>query len=109
LLTGPAFAQSASTDASSSIQEQTREVLSGTAAAHVPQLTDSRRQRASRSSGDVQAFTRKLLLGWSASPIARARTTQQRSAASDPAMHQDIQALVRRQLLGYRPSVGGAT
>jgi hypothetical protein len=57
----------AAADQRSDSQEQVREVLSGTVAAHIPQVTDSRMQSASSSNADAQAFARELLLGSRAS------------------------------------------
>jgi hypothetical protein len=99
----------AAADQRSDYQEQVVEVLSGTVAAHVPQLTNSL-QSASSSNADAQAFARELLLGSRASLGASAQPTHQpRSAPVDPATRQDIQALVRRQLLGEHSPAGGAS
>lgn len=81
------------------IQAQMRDVLSGNI--HVAPRTETRRHDAPESSGDTQAFVRRFLQGWSASAGAGTRSAQQvRATAAAPAESQDIQAMVRRQLLG---------
>lgn len=83
------------------IQAQMRDVLSGNITAHAALQTKAGQHDASASGGDAQAFARRLLQGWSASAGAGTRPAQQaRETASAPAKSQDIQALVRRQLLG---------
>lgn len=85
------------------IQEQTREVLSGTVAAHAISRTAAApaRKNPAASGADAQAFASRLLRGWSVAAPAAARTLQQplRMAAGS-GKHADIQAMVRRQLRG---------
>lgn len=83
------------------IQEQMQEVLSGNVAAHAGPRTQSRQPQASASAADSQAFVKRLLQGWSVSASAATRPAPQPSAtASELSKGQDIQAMVRRQLLG---------
>lgn len=83
------------------IQAQMRDVLSGNIAGHIALRTETRQHDASASSGDAQAFARRLLQGWSASAGAGTRSAQQaRETASAPAKSQDIQAMVRKELQG---------
>lgn len=83
------------------IQAQVRDVLSGNIPAHIVPRTETGQLDASASSGDAQAFAQRLLQGWSVSAVAGKRSAQQgHESASVPAKSQDIQALVRQQLLG---------
>ena len=83
------------------IQAQMQDVLTGSIPVHAAGNGVTHRHDASRSSADFQAFARQLLQGWSVSPGARPAAAQpQRQVASGPAKSQDIQATVRRQLLG---------
>lgn len=83
------------------IQAQMREVLSGHIQAHLtPHAQAGRDEHLARSDVDSQAFARRLLQGWSASVVAGSRRTHEHPAAAHPKKYADIQALVRRQLLG---------
>lgn len=83
------------------IQAQMREVLSGhIQARQTPHAQAGRDEQSSRSGADAQAFARRLLQGWSASVVAGAPRTNEHPAAAHPRKYADVQALVRRQLLG---------
>ena len=83
------------------IHEQMSEVLSGAVVAHAIPRSVSGREASSESRTDDQAFARRLLQGWSASPVSVAHPAQRpRRLAAAPEAHPDIQAMVRRQLLG---------
>lgn len=82
------------------IQEQMQEVLSGRVDAHLASHAQARRDESSRSATDTQAFARRLLQGWSASVVAGARPAKGHRLAAKSTKYTDVQAMVRRQLLG---------
>lgn len=87
-------------DQGADLQAQMQEVLAGRVPARAAPHTDARRHDAAQSSSDFQSFARQLLQGWSVAAAARPLSAPQRQVAADRAQSQDIQALVRRQLLG---------
>lgn len=83
------------------IQAQMCEVLSGHIQAHLTSHAQAGRdEQLARSEADTQAFARRLLQGWSASVVAGAPRANEHAAAAHPRKYADVQALVRRQLLG---------
>jgi len=90
------------------IQEQMRELLSGSIATHA--ITHSQADPATvlRSNSDAQQFAQQLLLGWSASHLGRAQAAkpEPQAEASEssqkPQTGEDFQSTVRRLLLGER-------
>lgn len=83
------------------LQAQMQEVLTGRIPAHAAPYADTHGRDVAKSSSDFQSFARQLLQGWDVAAAARPRSEPpQRQVASDHAKSQDIQALVRRQLLG---------
>lgn len=83
------------------IQAQMREVLAGHIQADLTShAAASRDKQSSRSGPDTQAFARHLLEGWSVSIVAGAQRPNEHPAAGHPRKYADVQALVRRQLLG---------
>lgn len=84
----------------SDIQEQMQEVLSGRIEAQLPPQARAGRDEWSRTATDTQAFAKRLLQGWSASVVAGARPAQGRHITAKSTRYADVQAMVRRQLLG---------
>ena len=82
------------------IQEQMQEVLSGRVGAQVPTHAQTGRDDSSRSDIDTQVFAQRLLQGWSASIVAGARPAKGHHITTRPTKYADVQALVRKQLLG---------
>jgi hypothetical protein len=82
------------------IQAQMQEVLCGQVEAHLPPPAQAGRDRSSQPASDAQAFAKRLLQGWSATAVARARPAQGHRVAAKPTKYADVQAMVRRQLLG---------
>ncbi len=83
------------------IQQQMQQVLSGAVGDRAARNVKSGRDEPSRSAADIQAFARRLLQGWSASVGGVARPAQRaHGVAADSGKHMDVQAMVRRQLLG---------
>lgn len=83
------------------LQAQMQQILTGSIAGHAAPHADKQRHGVSKSSTDFQSFARQLLQGWSVAATARPMSAPpQLRVASGPAKGQDIQALVRRQLLG---------
>jgi len=82
------------------IQEQMQEVLSGRVGAQLPAHTQAGRDDSSRSDTDTQMFAQRLLQGWSASVVAGARPAKGHHVGAKPTKYADVQALVRKQLLG---------
>lgn len=81
------------------IQAQMQEVLTGHVQAHPTSGASRGRDDSTRSEADNQAFARRLLQGWSTSVTAGARPAKDHTAAH-PRKYADVQAQVRRQLLG---------
>jgi hypothetical protein len=96
------------------IQEQMREVLSGSIVAHATQHSESASRDAVPSDPNAQEFARQLLLGWSVSHAGGAKRTKQRLQAEEvhssqkPQADEDFQSTVRQSLLGESASVHGA-
>lgn len=94
------------------IQQQMREVLSGSIATRASPRTESGPTDAARSNLDAQEFARQLLLGRSVSIVGNAKTTKQNLQADafessrKPRADEDFQSMVRRSLLGERASRG---
>jgi hypothetical protein len=82
------------------IQEQMQEVLSGRVGAQLPTRAQAGGDEPSRSDIDTQVFAQRLLQGWSASVVAGARPAKGHHGAAKPSKYADVQAMVRRQLLG---------
>lgn len=82
------------------VQEQMQDVLSGRIEAHLPPHAQATRDESSRSATDTQAFAKRLLQGWSASVVADARPAQRHRVPVKSTKYADVQAMVRRQLLG---------
>jgi len=82
------------------IQEQMQEVLSGHIVARLSPHAQAGRDGPSRSETDTQAFAKRLLQGWSASVVAGARPPKRHRVTANPTKYADVQAMVRRQLLG---------
>lgn len=80
------------------IQQQMRQVLSGHIESHLTSRAQSGSDEASRT--DAQAFTRRVLQGWSAATVAGSRPAKEHHVAANSAKYLDLQAMVRRQLLG---------
>jgi hypothetical protein len=86
-------------------QSQVSAVLAGTT--HATLRADSAPNDATGTKNDTQQFARQLLLGWSASHPARARSTAQPGDSSatdaggeDSSAQDDIQSTVQRFLRG---------
>ena len=96
------------------IQEQMREVLSGSIATHAIRPSESRSTNVVASDPDAQEFARELLLGWSASHVGHAKATKPRlqaaavASSQTPRADEDFQSTVRQSLLGERASSRGA-
>lgn len=82
------------------IQEQMQDVLSGRVGTHVPPHAQAGRNDSSQSDADTQVFAQRLLQGWSASVVAGTRPAKGHQVAGKPTKYADVQALVRKQLLG---------
>jgi hypothetical protein len=96
------------------IQDQMREVLSGSIATRAIAHSEAGPASAVRSNSDAQQFAQQLLLGWSVAHRGRAQATKQRLQAEasesrqQPQAHQDFQSTVRQSILGERASLRGA-
>jgi hypothetical protein len=96
------------------IQEQMREVLSGSVATHANQPSESRSTDVVRSDPDAQEFARQLLLGWSVSHAGHAKAPKQNlraeavESSQTPRADETFQSSVRQSLLGERASSRGA-
>lgn len=92
------------------IQQQMRDVLTGSTATHAIAHSESDPATAVRSNVDAQAFARQLLLGWSVSQVERANATKQKLQAEASESSQqsqsddDFQSTVRQSILGERAS-----
>ena len=95
-------------------QQQVREVLTGSIAAHAIPHSDADPANAVPSNSDTQRFAQQLLLGWSVSHVGRVQMTKpnlqaEASASSQkPRADEDFQSTVRQSLLGERASSRGA-
>jgi hypothetical protein len=95
-------------------QQQVRNVLAGSIAAHAIAHPDADPANAVRSTPDAQQFAQQLLLGWSASHLGRAEVTKPKLQANasessqKPQTDNDFQSTVRQSLLGESASSRGA-
>lgn len=95
-------------------QQQVRDVLTGSIAAHAMARPDADPVSAVRSTADAQQFAQQLLLGWNVSHRGRAQVTKPKlqAKASDssqkPQADEDFQSTVRQSLLGESASSRGA-
>jgi hypothetical protein len=95
-------------------QQQVRDVLTGSIAAHAIPHPDAAPVNVVRSTSDAQQFAQQLLLGWSVSHLGRAQPTKPKlqARASDssqkPQAAEDFQLTVRQSLLGESASSRGA-
>jgi hypothetical protein len=95
------------------LQQQVRNVLTGSIATHAIPRSDADAANAARSNPDTQAFARQLLLGWSVSHVgARATKQKVQALASEstqrPQSDEDFQSTVQEVLLGEHASSRGA-
>lgn len=96
------------------IQDQMREVLSGSIATRAIPYSEADPASAVRSNSDAQQFARQLLLGWSVSSLGRAHATKQKLQAEasesnrQPRADEDFQSTVRQSIVGERASSRGA-
>jgi hypothetical protein len=95
-------------------QQQVRDVLTGSIAAHPIPHSDADPANAVRSTSDAQRFAQQLLLGWSASHLVRTQAAKPKlqakasgSSRKTPA-DEDFQSMVRQSLLGESASSRGA-
>lgn len=96
-------------------QQQVRDVLTGSIAAHAIQHSDADPANAVRSNSDAQQFAQQLLLGWSVShhgriPAMKPKLQAEASSGSvqNPRAEEDFQSTVRQSLLGESASSRGA-
>lgn len=95
-------------------QQQVRDVLTGSIAAHAIQHSDADPANTVRSNSDAQQFAQQLLLGWSVSHLGRipAMKPKLQAEAPDstqkPRADEDFQSTVRQSLLGESASTRGA-
>lgn len=95
-------------------QQQVRDVLTGSIAAHAIAHPDANPANAARSTEGAQQFAQQLLLGWSVSHLGRAQVTEPKlqAKASDsnqrPQAYEDFESTVRQTLLGESASSRGA-
>jgi hypothetical protein len=108
------FGSAAAANPQGDIQQQMRDVLTGSIATHAIPHSESDPAAAVRSNADTQAFVQQLLLGWSVSHVGRANTAKQRLQAEVSVSSQqsqaddDFQSTVRQSLLGEHASSRGA-
>lgn len=92
------------------IQQQMRDVLTGSIAIRAIPHSESDLAAAVPSKSDTQAFVQQLLLGWSVSHVGRVNTGKQRLQAEvsasrqQPQADKDFQSTVRQSLLGEHAS-----
>jgi hypothetical protein len=95
-------------------QQQVRNVISGSTAAHAIPKPDADPANAVRSHSDAQHFAQQLLLGWSASHLGHVRAMRPKlqakayDSSQKPRADEDFQAKVRESLLGESASSRGA-
>ena len=91
------------------VQQQARDLLTGTIAAHSAPQSSPREGKVSRPTADAQESARALLLGTSGTRVAGAETINQSEVAgasgesarkARPVGHGDAQAAARQLLLG---------
>ena len=91
------------------VQQQARDLLTGTIAAHSAPQSSPREGKVSRPTADAQESARALLLGTSGTRVAGAETIKQSEVAgasgesarkARPVGHGDAQAAARQLLLG---------
>ena len=96
------------------IQDQMREVLSGSIATHAIPHSEAEPASTVRSNVDAQTSVRQFLLGWSVSHAGRTEAMKQKQQAEvsessqEPQADEDFQSAVQRSLLGERASSRGA-
>ena len=95
------------------LQQQVRNVLTGSIATHAIPRSDADAANAVRSNPDTQAFARQLLLGWSVSHVGAPATKQKVQALASestqrPQSDEDFQSTVQEVLLGEHASSRGA-
>ena len=96
-------------DSAGDTQQQVRDLLTGTTTAHSAPQTGPREGNATSTAVDSQEFVKQLLLGATASPVRDAGTLEHAEVAGTPGKtesqqrpsgHGDIQAAMRKLLLG---------
>jgi hypothetical protein len=108
------FGSAAAASPQVDFQQQVRDVLTGSIAAHAIPHSDADPANPVRSNPDTQQFAQQLLLGWSVSHLGRAQVvnpklqvevsgSRQKSRADE-----DFQSTVRQSLLGESASSRGA-
>lgn len=109
------FGSATAANPQADIQQQMRDVLSGSTATRAVPHSESDPANAASQDMDTQEFLRQLLLGWSVSQVGRTDTAKQklRAAVSDESgqktqANQDFQSMVRQSLLGEYASSRGA-
>lgn len=96
------------------IQQQMRDVLTGSIADGAIPQPESDPAASVNSKVDAQASVQQFLLGWSASQIGRANTTKQKlqvevsESTQTPQSDEEFQSTVRGVLLGEGSSSRGA-
>jgi len=96
------------------VQQQMRDVLTGSIATHAIARSESDPATTVRSNVDAQAFARQLLLGWSVSQVERANATKQKlqaevsESSQSSRADEDFQSTVRQSIVGERASSRGA-
>lgn len=83
-------------DSTGDIQQQVRDLLTGTTTAHFAPQPGPREGNSPSPTADSQEFVKQLLLGTTASRVA----SRQTNPKQPPVPHSDIQAAVRQVLLG---------
>lgn len=108
------FGSAAAANPQGDIQQQMRDVLTGSIATHAIAHSESDPAAAVSSNADSQAFAQQLLLGWSVSHLGRANTAKQRlqadvsASSQQPQADEDFQSTVRQSLLGEHASSRGS-
>src|SRR5690242_5905377 len=107
------FGSAVAADPPGDIQQQMRDVLTGSIADGAIPQSESDPAASVNSKVDAQASVQQFLLGWSASQIGRANTTKQKLQAEvsestqTPQSDEDFQSTVRGVLLGEGSSSRG--
>jgi hypothetical protein len=95
-------------------QQQVRNVLSGSIAAHAIPHSGADPANPVGSNSDAQQFAQQLLLGWSVAHLGRTQPPKQNvqaeaaDASLKPHADEDFQSTVRQSLLGESASSRGA-
>jgi len=99
----------AAADSTADVQQQARELLAGTTAAHSAPQSGLRDGKATRPTADAQELARQLLLGATGSRVGDAKTIKHSEIAGAsrktelrgrPVAYGDAQAAARQVLLG---------